>query len=204
MEHNSTFSGESTQPQGASDLAKQPSSWRKRFGFARKIGRGICILLIVAICGHTIYNVFRLLDSFQEKDVPSALEHEEQWDIPLISFDPQGQWHIQGLHFDPSQTPFQAIMPMPETANLIGTRTDKDGNPLMQLFEIVEENASQTSTETQLLQNWATQGWTTKRVDMPNLVSYRCDHREKQCFVQFFSDAAKHYVLICLSTSHFK
>lgn len=200
-----------TQLKEMSDSTKQLSVWHKRLMFARKIGRGICILLILVICVHTIYNVLRLLDSFQEKDVASVrkkIETDEPLDIPMISFDSQGQWHIQGLHFDPAQTPFQAIMPMPETAGLIGTRTDKDGVPLMQLYDITEEDINervlQTSIETRLLENWTTQGWNTKRIEIPNLVSYRCDHGEKQCFVQFFSDKVKIYVLISLSTTNFK
>ena len=186
----------------ASKSSKSPF---QKLSLAGKIGRGICILLILVICGHTVYNVFRLIDSFNESDVelsPKDVEKEEEIsEMPIISFDADGQWLIPGLHqVDSPDVTLQPIMSMPASAVLVGSRTDKDGKPLMQLFEYpCEHSANETEPEKLLLESWSEQGWKVKRIDLPDLVSYRCTSPEKHCLVQFFSDKTKIYVLLCLS-----
>jgi len=181
---------------------------QKRLQRIRRIGRGACVVLILIVCGHTIVNLFRLLDSFDEKVPPmtsTEFTTKEPPPFPVITFDPQGQWMLDGIHLEASATT-QVIMPMPETAHLVGTRFDRNDVPLIQLFDLEATTALEQdqSIEQSLLQFWANQGWTFQSMNIPALPSYWCEHPDQNSFVQFFSEGEKHCVLICLAPKNFE
>ena len=193
----------STMPQETettTESKKTFTAWQKRITMAGKIGRIVCIMLIFLVCGNVIRNIFRLLDSFHEKeptDLVSNLESDLPPLFPAISFDPEGQWELAGL----SPEMAQPLLPMPETVTMVGSRNDRNGTPLMQLFEYRTENSSDLSAKpTQfLLGYWLQKGWKYRIMENPPLVAYWCENGEYRCFVQFFSDNGKFHILICLA-----
>jgi len=177
---------------------KPLTPWQKRMTRARVIGRAVCVVLILVVCGNVTWNIFRLLDSFNEKE-PSAFVADRQPDdvpmFPLITFDPEGQWELSGL----STVVTSPLMPMPETVTMLGSRNDRDGSALMQLFEYQAANAdTPPENRTQpLLDYWSQQGWKCRSLEVPLLASWLCECGNRRCHVQLFFDDSKCYVLVC-------
>ena len=175
-------------------------SRRGKLETARKIGRFLCLALILVICGSTVYNVFRLMDSFEEK-APPPVKNAEVEEVPplfpVVTFDPDGRWEIAGLSADVANSP--PLLPVPETAVLLGVRNDRNGKPQMQFYEIPEDAVSapdEKNWEQVLVDSWKKQGWTANELKMPEIISYECQKSDEYRFVQFFSDHEKYYLLL--------
>ena len=179
-----------TEPAMESKKALTP--WQKRMAFAGKAGRAVCIVLIFLVCGNVICNVFRLLDSFNEKEPPEPAS-SQQSDLPpmlpVITFDPEGRWELAGLTTEDTHP----LMPMPETVTMIGSRNDRNGSPLMQLFEFEANDPGvlREPWEQTLLDFWSQHGWKSRSLEIPTLCSSLCENGDSQCYVQFFSDDTK-------------
>ena len=172
----------------------------QRLEIPRKIGRFVCVALILAICGRIVYSTFRLLDSFDEKE-PLQAENTDADEIPLpfpiVAFDPAGKWEIAGLSPGViAESP--PLMQIPESAMLLSVRNDREGNPQMQLYEISEEDISLHSEhwEQNLVDSWTKLGWATQSLGLPGVISYECTKSDEHRFIQFFSDETRYYVLL--------
>ena len=182
---------------------KSPSPLKlylKRLEIPRRIGRFVCVALILAVCGHTVYSIFRLMDSFDEKE-PLQAENTEADEIPLpfpvVAFDPAGKWEVAGLS-PGAIAESSPLMQIPENAMLLSVRNDRDGKPQMQLYEIPEEAISSHNEqwEQNLVDSWTKLGWTTRPLALPEVVSYECTKSDEHRFIQFFSDETRYYVLL--------
>ena len=174
------------------ESSKPLTAWQNRMKTGGKVGRVVCIVLIFLVCGTVIRNIFRLLDSFHEKDptdLVSNLEPDLPPLFPLISFDPEGQWELTGL----SQEMAQPLLPMPETVTMVGSRNDRNGIPLMQLFEYHSEDSSDPSAEAMpfLLDYWGQYGWKFRSMEIPSLISYSGENGNNRCLVQLTPDSSR-------------
>jgi len=171
---------------------------QQRMTRARVVARVICVVLILIVCGNVTWNIFRLLDSFNEKE-PAAFSADQQLEdipmLPLFAFDPEGQWELSGL----STVVTLPLMPMPENVLMLGSRNDRDGKALMQLFEYqaADANIPPETWIQSLLDFWSQQGWKCRSLEIPLLVSWLCERGNSRCHVQLFLNDSKCYFFVC-------
>ena len=173
-----------------------PQSLQGKLEVARKIGRFACLALILAICGSTVYNIFRLMEA------PQSAENAEIEEVlplfPVVAFDPDGKWEIAGFSPDAiANSP--PLMPVPPNATLLGVRNDSSGRPQMQFYEIPEEAVTVSNEkrwEQNLVDSWIKLGWTMQPVETPEVISYECQKSGEHRLVQFFSEQNRYYLLL--------
>jgi len=177
-----------------------PQSLQGKLEVARKIGRFACLALILAICGSTVYNIFRLMEA------PQSAENAEIEEVlplfPVVAFDPDGKWEIAGFSPDAiANSP--PLMPVPPNATLLGVRNDSSGRPQMQFYEIPDKAVlphTEKQWEQGLIDSWTKLGWTARELKIPEVITYECQKSDEKSdeyrFVQFFSEQNRYYLLL--------